>query len=198
MSTAAPTMPAPPVLAPAGEFWTDEELMALPDNEGQRYELWDGELIIMSPATVRHEEISMRLAVAMYQYADQHRLGQVYGGNLGCRLNPLTVYAPDVSFVSKERLRVICRDPDKFTKGAPDLAVEVLSPSDTIRLTESKIADYFAHGTRLAWLVNPRRLQVRVYRRPGEPCLLCGTLVLRDRHLARNLFWCPTCQAPAA
>lgn len=174
MSTVAPILSARPVLAPAGEFWTDEELMALPDNEGQRYELWDGELIIMSPATVRHEEISFRLLLALGIFAEQHRLGQVYGGNLGCRLDPLTMYAPDVSFVSNERRRALRSDPDKFLQAAPDLAVEVLSPSDTIRQTESKIADYFAHGTRLAWLVNPRRLQVRVYRRPGEHTLLEG------------------------
>ncbi len=168
-------MPAPPLLAPAGEFWTDEELMALPDDEGQRYELWDGELIIMSPASVRHEEISFRLLLALGNFAEQHRLGQVYGGNAGFRLDRLTMYAPDVSFVSKERWRVVRQDPDKFGSAAPDLAVEILSPSDTIRQTESKIADYFAHGARLAWLVNPRRLQVRVYRRPGEHVLLAGS-----------------------
>ena len=180
MATAAPMMTLSPTLTPAGEFWTDEELIALPDNEGQRYELWDGELIIMSPAGPRHEEIIMRLSAAMYHFADQHRLGQVYGGNAGFRLNPLTMYAPDVSFVSKERWRVIRYDPDKFPNAAPDLAVEVLPPGDTIRQTESKIADYFQHGTRLAWLVNPRRLQVRVYRRPGEHALLEGSQTQLD------------------
>ena len=180
MAIEAPTLSAQPVLAPAGEFWTDEELIALPDDEGQRYELWDGELLIMSPATLRHEEIGARLLVAMYQFAEQHRLGQVYGGNAGFRLNRLTMYAPDVSFVSKERMRVIRYDPDKFGSAAPDLAVEILSPSDTVRQTESKIADYFQHGTRLAWLVNPRRLQVRVYRRPGEHTLLEGSQTQLD------------------
>ena len=149
--------------------------MALPDSEGQRYELWDGELIIMSPAAARHEEICYRLVLALGSFADQHRLGQVYGSSMGFRLNRLTVYTPDVSFVSKERLRAMRYDPDKFLNAAPDLAVEVLSPSDTIRQTESKIADYFAHGTRLAWLVNPRRLQVRVYHQPGEHTLLEGS-----------------------
>ena len=180
MSIEAPIPSAPAVRAPAGEHWTDEELMALPDDEGQRYELWDGELIAMSPASPRHEEISARLFVAMYQFAAQHRVGVVYSGNLGFRLDPLTMYAPDVSFVSKARWRVIRYDPDKFLNAAPDLAVEVLSPSDTIRQTESKIADYFAHGTHLAWLVNPRRLQVRVYRRPNEHRPLEGSQTLLD------------------
>ena len=200
MATAAPTMPPSPALAPAGEFWTDEELMALPDNEGQRYELWDGELIIMNPATVGHEEISFRLLMALGMFVEKHRLGQVYGGNLGCRLDPLTVYAPDISFVSKERWRTMQYDADKFFQAAPDLAVEVLSPGDTTRQTESKIADYFRHGTRLAWLVNPRPLQVRVYQRPGEHVLLEGGDAQRDggdllpgfKHRLRKLFAAPS------
>lgn len=180
MPTAAPDLFVEEILAPSGEFWTDEELIALPDDEGQRYELWDGELIIMSPASLRHEEISFRLLLALGNFADQHRAGQVYGGNAGFRLDRRTMYAPDVSFVSKERWRVIRYDPDKYANAAPDLAVEVLSPSDTIRQTESKIADYFAYGTCLAWLVNPRRLQVRVYHRPGEHLLLEGSAAELD------------------
>lgn len=164
----------PQTLAPAGEFWTDDEIMALPDDQGQKYELWDGKIVVMSPAGANHNQIETRLVVALYMFAQEHRLGLVYSGDTGFRLSPLICYAPDVAFVAKARLRGLLPNPEKFLQGAPDLAVEVLSPDDSLRRTERKIADYFRHGTTAAWLVLPKRRQVRVYHSPGEYITLAG------------------------
>ena len=166
MATEAPIRSRPRsggAFAPAGEFWTDDEIMALPDDHGQRYELWNGEIIVMSPAGASHNHVETRLVVALYQFAETHRLGQVYSGDTGFRLSPLVCYAPDVAFVTRARLRGLLPNPEKFLQGAPDLAVEVLSTDDSLRRTQRKIADYFHHGTVAAWLVLPRRRQVRVY-----------------------------------
>ena len=108
-------------------------------------------------------------------FAEEHRLGQTYSGDTGFRLSPLICYAPDVAFVTKARLRGLLPDPEKFLQGTPDLAVEVLSPDDSLRRTERKLADYFHHGTTLAWLVLPRRRQVRVYHSATEYTTLEGT-----------------------
>ena len=112
--------------------------------------------------------------VALYRFAGKHRLGQVCSGHAGFRLSPLICYAPDVAFVARARLRSLLPNPEKFLQGAPDLAVEILSPGDSLRRTERKLADYFLHGTTAAWLIIPRRRQVRTYQAANEHVTLAG------------------------
>jgi Uma2 family endonuclease len=90
-------------------------------------------------------------------------VGIVCGCNTGFRLTEDLLLSPDVSFVSKERLKKIRLAPDKFLAGAPDLVVEVLSPSDRMMQLNRKLDHYFEHGARLAWLVNWRKQQVHIY-----------------------------------
>ncbi len=71
--------------------------------------------------------------------------------------------SPDVSFLAKERFQGLKRPPKKFFDGAPDLLVEILSPSDTVELLHEKIVEYFENGTRLLWVVNPAEQIVLVY-----------------------------------
>jgi Uma2 family endonuclease len=141
--------------------WTDEELEALP-KDGYKYELLDGELI-MSPAHARHGEISMRLGALILSFADRNDLGKVYDSSTGFRLAPDVLLSPDVSYVSKARLKKILIAPDKFLLGAPDLAVEVLSPSDRLQQVHRKLDRYFEHGLRLVWWVDWTKEQVHIY-----------------------------------
>jgi Uma2 family endonuclease len=141
--------------------WTDEELEALP-KDGYKYELLDGELI-MSPAHARHGEISMRLGSLLLNFADRKGLGKIYDSSTGFRLAPDVLLSPDVSFVSKARLKKILVAPDKFLLGAPDLAVEVLSPSDRLQQVHRKLDRYFEHGLRLVWWVDWTKEQVHIY-----------------------------------
>ena len=76
--------------------------------------------------------------------------------------NPDTVRGPDLSFISRERLKDL--DDARFFSGAPDLAVEILSPSNRRGEMHAKVADYLAAGARLVWVVDPKRKSVTTYR----------------------------------
>ena len=160
-----------------GTVWTDSELLAL-DRDGRKHELWFGKVVTMAPAGFDHGDVNTVLSHALADVVYEKKLGRVYDGQTGYRLSVDICYAPDVSFVSRERFKLITLSKEKLFHGSPDLAVEVLSPSDSITKTEIKVENYLAHGTRLVWMVDMRNRSVRVYR-PGEPFeLLRGNRVL--------------------
>src|SRR5437016_12904632 len=86
-------------------IWTDEELEALPKN-GYKYELLDGELI-MSPVHANHGMICMRLGALLFNFVQRRHIGEVYDSSTGFRLSETLVLSPDISFVSKARLKKI-------------------------------------------------------------------------------------------
>jgi Uma2 family endonuclease len=142
--------------------WTDRQLESLPD-DGQKYELVDGELIV-SPVPANHGAICVRLILLVATFVHRRKLGEVYDSSTGFRVSEDILLSPDVSFVSKARLKKVFRAPDKFLLGAPDLAIEVLSPSDTVEAIHRKLDLYFEHGTRLVWVINWKLEQVHIYR----------------------------------
>ena len=103
----------------------------------------------------------------------------VYTGDTGFVLarQPDTVRGPDVAFVSARREREI-QDAHPFVPGAPDLAIEVLSPNDRTREVLGKVSDCLAAGSRVVWVVNPAREEVQVFRSPFAPRVLAGHDVL--------------------
>src|SRR6266700_3253622 len=115
--------------ASPAKIWTDDELMALDSKDGRKHELWQGRIVTMSPAGAGHGDVIMRLAAELTAYVYEHRLGLVYDGQTGIRLSIDFCFCPDLSFVSHERRRMILPFKEKLFHGAPDLAVEVLSPS---------------------------------------------------------------------
>ena len=148
------------------ELMTAEELWYLPE-DGQRHELVRGELRTMSPPGEEHGWLMMNLGVPLAQHVRAHGLGRVYG-ELGCKLetDPDTVLAPDVAFIRQERLTEPPQP--RYWLGAPDLAVEVVSPNDRYSEVDDKVAAWLAHGTRMVLVVNPRWQMVLVHR-PGQP-----------------------------
>jgi Uma2 family endonuclease len=152
---AAPTAPAP--------LLTAAELLALPDDD-YRYELVRGKLIRMPPPGSCHGRTVARVTIRLGHFIETHNLGTILNES-GYHLEwgPDTVRAPDVSFISAERL-----PPDEFPHGyptlAPDLAVEVLSPSERPGARREKMQDYFAAGTRLVWEIDPGQRTITVYR----------------------------------
>ncbi len=149
------------------KIWTDEKLMALQPAE-YKHELWFGEIITMPPAGAEHGKVIMRLAIAMGAHIYENNLGEIFDGQTGFRLSLDLCFAPDISFVSKTRLKLILPVKEKLFHGAPDVAVEVLSPSDSITKTEEKIKLYLTHGTQLAWMVDIKHQSVRAYRKPDK------------------------------
>lgn len=156
--------------------WTDEELEALP-KDGYKYELLDGELM-MSPVHANHGVICVRIVALLFNFVQKRGLGEVYDSSTGFRLSEKVLLSPDVSFVSKARSKKILIAPDKFLRGAPDLVVEVLSPSDRMQKIHQKLDHYFEHGTRLVWLVNWRIEQVHIYTPDSIQALTRPTEVL--------------------
>lgn len=143
---------------------TADELLRMPD-DGYRYELVQGELIRMSPAGTRHGRIGTRIAARLALFAEERRLGVVVSGDTGFILsrNPDTVRAPDAAFVRADRYV----DTDRFFPGPPDLAIEVISPTDLYTEVDAKTREYLEAGTRAVVIVNPRTRTVRVHRHSG-------------------------------
>ncbi len=166
---------------PRGDVWSDDELLELGANTDTKYELWDGKIIAMPPAGFKHGAIIARLLSAIATHVYQHKLGEVLDGQTGFRLSLDHCFEPDISFVSRARLKLIAPTIDKLFHGSPDLAAEVLSPSDSITKTERKLNLCLAHGTRLAWMIDPKSRTARVYR-PSAPF----ELIRGDRALAGN------------
>lgn len=145
--------------------WTDEMLMSIP-KDGYKHELINGGLT-MVPAGFEHEIIGAYLIFVLNKFVSEHKLGAICGPDLGCRMKSENLRCPDVSFISKERLQKFDRIPKGFFNGSPDLAVEILSPSDTVENIHGKIVEYFENDTVLVWVVNPEDQTVTAYQSPS-------------------------------
>ncbi len=151
---------------------TAEDLFNMPD-DGYRYELVRGELRKMAPASFFHGTSAMRIGAPLAIYVIENGLGEVCAAETGFRIgsDPDYVLAPDVAFVSRERLEDI-GEIGIFFPGAPDLVVEVTSPSDRLTQVAEKVRDWLDAGTRMVVVVNPRRRDVTVHLPNSAPVTL--------------------------
>jgi Uma2 family endonuclease len=164
--------------------WTEDALQALPDT-GYDYELVSGELVMSPKNNFEHENLCVRLLVALADFNRTRRLGAVLGSNLGCWMHNRNCRAPDVSFTSKQRLRQLGfkSSTRKFLPCAPDLAVEVVSSSNTRAEVDARLKDFFASGTQLAWIVHPDEQFVEVCHSPTDRVILGPGAVLEGGQL---------------
>ncbi len=135
------------------------EFDRLVEPDDLRYELDKGELIEMTRPRVGHNRVVMRLTRVLLQYLQKNPVGELFSSDNLFVLGPATKRAPDLSFMLAGRASTI--DPAKDIQGAPDLAIEVLSPSDKAAAMRRKVKQYFAAG---ASTVLARAMPVR--RRP--------------------------------
>ena len=151
-------------MATANQLITAEELLRMPD-DGYRYELVRGELRKMAAAGYLHGRIAINITTPLDRYVRAHNLGVVCAAETGFKLasNPDVVRAPDVAFIRRERAEEV-GDVEGYWPGAPDLAVEVISPSDTYSDVQEKVFDWIEAGTRMVVLVIPRKRTVTIYR----------------------------------
>jgi Uma2 family endonuclease len=150
------------------KVWTDEAFMALPD-DGQHYEIVNGELIDMGNSGALHGYIAIILSSALFAVVMAQKLGALFDSSTAFKMKNGNKRSPDISFFAKERLQELDHLPIGFLDGAPDLAIEILSPTNTIEEIDSKLAEYFENGARLVWVINPNQHHVLVYRSAQEP-----------------------------
>ncbi|HXF93950.1 MAG TPA: Uma2 family endonuclease [Nitrospiraceae bacterium] len=131
-------------------------------------ELVAGEVIELSPGSVEHGNITLKAAFPLQTFLQKHPLGELFGNDTGFLLsrNPDTVRGPDVAFVRRERLADLPRD--GFFPGAPDLAIEVVSPNDLAQDVERKVQECLTAGAAMVWVLYPDTRHVIVYRPGGE------------------------------
>lgn len=145
------------------KLMTAEDLWQLEDDE-HRYDLIRGELIRMSPANAEHGGIAAAIVGELRSHVRANRLGRTYAAETGFILarNPDVVLAPDAAFVRSDRLPP--REKwNRFLELAPDLVVEVVSPSDRWTEINDKVTEYLRRGVALVWIADPRLQQVTVY-----------------------------------
>jgi len=156
------------------KVYTREDLRrieGLPENTDKVFELLNGDLYEMTPPSHKHAAISSRILNAIRRYLDVHDIGVAYGDNTGYDLPTGDTLIPDASFIAYDRLP----PEDEPLKIAPNLAIEVMSPSHTDAQINVKVDTYLMSGTRLVWVIYPERRIVSVYYRQ-----LDGTTIYRS------------------
>lgn len=144
-------------------FVTADELLRYPRGKA-RHELIKGEIQTMSPAGSEHGAVTFQLSTLIGNHVAATRAGRAFGAETGFLIqrDPDTVRAPDIAFIRRERLPSDGL-PQGFWPGAPDLAVEVVSPGDTVREIDEKVSDWLAAGCLVVWIVSPRWKTVTVH-----------------------------------
>ena len=145
------------------ELW---ELSHLSENADKRLELIEGVLHEMPPTGGEHGGIALDVGSMIRNYVKAHELGYATAAETGYILFPNpngkdTVLAPDVGFISKQHLPQGL--PTRYIPAAPDLAVEVVSPTDSADEIDQKVLLYLRYGTRMVWVIYPRTRTVVAY-----------------------------------
>jgi Uma2 family endonuclease len=143
-----------------------EELLQMPDLG--RCELVRGELMMMSPAGSTHGLIVGNLTLLLGNFVKSNKLGRIMGAETGfiIRRDPDSVLAPDVAFISASRFPSIL--PQGFFNGAPDLAVEVLSPDERVIKIQEKTRSWLKAGCRAVWIVDPKTKIITIHKNDND------------------------------
>ncbi len=155
---------------PAQGQWTYADYKRLPD-DGWRYEVIKGELKMSPAPKIKHQLVSINLAMAMANFVKQGKLGQVLTAPIDVRLGELAdPVQPDILFIRQERLGII---QEGWIEGAPDLIVEILSPGNWLDDRRIKYRVYAQAGVTEYWIVDPDRREIEIFvLRRGDYMLL--------------------------
>ena len=141
-----------------------DQLCLLPE-DGNQYELFDGELVMTPSPRAHHQDIVVKLTTRLAAYIEPNSLGKVYVAPLDTIMDEYTVVQPDILFVSRERVAEVVKE---RIEGAPDLVVEVLSPSTFHKDLRRKMRVYSQFGVKEYWIVDPEEQTLALYHRSGE------------------------------
>ncbi len=144
---------------------TFEEFQKLPEREGATYELDEGELLMEPSPALRHNLIRQHIAMKLIEFVKSGNLGVVVE-EMDFRLDSDTVRNPDVAFITQEHLQIIDMDRSPVD-GAPALAVEVVSPSNSAQDMAKKTQQYLRSGSRAVWIVYPNLRLVEIHSASG-------------------------------
>ena len=157
---------------PPGEA-TEADVIDLHDRHDRLCELVDGTLVEKAMGW-QESELAVIIARLLGNFVAANRRGKVFGSDGMFRLRPEHIRIPDVAFISNRRFSGRTLTPTAFWELGCDLAVEVMSPSNTRREMERKLSDYFAAGVQMVWLVYPKAREVVVYSSPSDSVTLVG------------------------
>ena len=162
---------------------TAEEFFRLYSHKDGRYELVDGEVVEMAPVNEQHGAVALNIGAGFNLYSRQSGIGRAsVETGYRLRISPDTVRGPDVSFVvaGKEAWESLG---DGFSPDAPDIAVEVVSPSNTAAEIERKVGEYLAAGSQRVWVVYTSSRNVLAHRAEGATITYSGDEVITDEEL---------------
>lgn len=142
--------------------FTYQEYSKLPDD--QRYEVLEGELVMTPGPNPNHQEVVVLLTTLLHPFARKHGLGKVYVAPVDVILSDHNVVQPDLLFISQGRLGLVT---DRGIVGAPDLVVEILSPSTASHDLDTKRRLYGQYGVLEYWIVDPKARSVEVLTQQG-------------------------------
>ncbi|MDB5350712.1 MAG: hypothetical protein JWN86_1959 [Planctomycetota bacterium] len=162
---------------PAPGTATEQNLITIHDHEDGLYELVDG-VLVKKTGGLYESHLAGLIGTFLSNFVRPLRSGVVVGADGPYRLNPGLIRIPDASFLSRERIPGHRMPQEKVCPAIPNLAVEVLSESNTKKEMAAKLADYFACGVELVWYVDPQKKTVRAYTAPDRSRLVreSGTL----------------------
>ncbi len=155
--------------------YTYQDYLKMP--EDKRYELIEGELFMTPSPKMDHQRISIRLVSRMARFVEEKGLGEVLEAPADVYLDEESVVQPDILFISKDRIGIIGED---NVKGAPDLAIEILSESTAYRDTVQKKVLYARFGVKEYWIVAPREKFIEVYALKNKEYALVKTYFYDD------------------
>jgi Uma2 family endonuclease len=154
---------------PATALVTSEQYLALPDEFDQngnriKDELIGGEIVKMPPASLLHDRVKSQIGFLLASYAHAHReLRLEVLIEAGARVSEYDTFVPDIAVVSVDQMEGSAR----ILQGPPDLAIEIISPSETIKKITKKRQSYLQGGSRTVWLVSVESRSVAVYTPEG-------------------------------
>src|SRR6266542_2906772 len=138
--------------------YTYEDYEKLP--EGAPYQLIGGELVMTPSPVPYHQSVSRKIEFELIKFVEEKKLGEVFDAPIDVYLSETETYQPDIIFISKDRLRIIG---EKKIEAAPDLVIEILSPSTAYYDLKHKRRIYESSGVREYWIVDPMEKSVEVY-----------------------------------
>ncbi len=155
---------------PTRALLTYGDYAALPD-DGQRYELHQGELSVTPAPGTRHQGAIIALGSRLYEHVRSRGLGKVFVAPTDCILSNVTVVQPDVFYIAADRLTIIS---ERGIEGAPTLVVEVLSPSTAHLDRGRKMTLYAEHGVPYYWIADPESRSIEAYALAGAEYARAG------------------------